>query len=181
MVFLAILFSILYGAIDCDVKPKEAEVYIDGKFVGVAGEFDGWPRYLYIKPGKYEIKFKLEGYEDLTFNVEVAPKKIIRIKEKMKRVAPSQYLEEETEKRGIGKILISVIPKEAVLYLDGKFWVSGEEIERLHSPLQIPEGRHIINVLCPNHEEYKKEIEIKNGEFLELKVVLIKKGSSIEN
>lgn len=172
-----ILLALIYGAIDCDVIPEKAEVYIDGKFLGIADDFDGWPRYLYVQAGNYEISFKLEGYEDLNLKVEIKPNKILRIKEKMRRVAPSEYREEkkeEIQKKGKGQIYLKVFPEEAVVYLDGKFWLTAEEVSRLHSPLQIDEGNHIIEVVCPGYENFKREVEIKTGEFLELNIVLNK-------
>lgn len=179
-----ILFALTYGAIDCDVIPEKAGVYIDGKYLGIADDFDGWPRYLYIQAGKYEISFKLDGYEDLNLNVEVFPNKIFRIKEKMKRIPPSQYREEkkeEIQRRGKGQIYLKVFPEEAVVYLNGKFWLTAEEISRLHSPLQIDEGKHIIEVVCPGYQNLKKEFEIKSGEFLEFNIVLNKIEGSLEN
>lgn len=178
MVFGWILLALIYGAIDCDVMPEEASIYIDGKYIGIADQFDGWPRYLYIQEGRYNITFSLEGYESLSMNVEVVPNRIIRIKEKMNRIPPSQYVEEKKEKIEIkkrGQISFKVQPDEAVVYLDGKFLITAEEIYRLHSPLQIDEGKHIIEVLCPGYENFKKEIEIKSGEYLDLNIVLVKK------
>ena len=55
-----IFFALIYGAIDCDVLPEEAGVYVNGEYLGIADQFDGWPRYLYIQAGKYDISFKLE-------------------------------------------------------------------------------------------------------------------------
>ncbi len=183
MIFGWIFLALIYGAIDCDVSPERAEIYIDGKYVGIADSFDGWPRYLFIEKGTYEIVFKLEGYEDLVKVVEVIPNKILRIKEKMVRIPPSQYKEKKEEKiekegemkRKFGKISLKVEPEEASCYLDGNFWISGKEASRLHSPLQILEGKHIINVVYPGYEEYEKEIEIKEGEYLEIIIVLNKK------
>ena len=51
------------GAIDLNVKPKKAAVYLDGHFIGKVGEFDGFPGYLRLKPGTYELIFYLEGHE----------------------------------------------------------------------------------------------------------------------
>lgn len=181
-----IIFALIYGAIDCDVLPEEAGVYVNGEYLGIADQFDGWPRYLYIQAGKYDISFKLDGYEDLNLKVEVIPNKTIRIKEKMKRIPPSQFKEEKMEefqekKLSKAKISISLFPDEAVLYLDGKLWLTAQEVVRLHNPLQIDSGKHIIEALCPGYENFKKEIDMKSGEYLELNIVLVKKEGSLEN
>lgn len=59
-----------HGFLDLDVKPENAEVFIDGKLMGTCDQFDGNPGYLFLKPGNYLITFKKEGY--LTFEREIA-------------------------------------------------------------------------------------------------------------
>src|SRR5215210_4130157 len=47
------------------VKPKEAEVYVDGYFAGKVEEFDGAFQRLHVEPGQHEIAIYLEGYRTL--------------------------------------------------------------------------------------------------------------------
>ena len=50
-----------YAAIKTDVEPDEAEVWLDGKYVGTADDFDGYPDFLYLEPGAYHLEFRLPG------------------------------------------------------------------------------------------------------------------------
>ncbi len=50
------------GAIDINVKPKNTQVYLNGNYIGVTGKFDGFPGYLWLKEGTYELTFYNEGY-----------------------------------------------------------------------------------------------------------------------
>ncbi len=50
------------GALDLGVKPKNTEVYLNGNYIGVTGKFDGFPDYLWLKEGTYELTFYNEGY-----------------------------------------------------------------------------------------------------------------------
>jgi PEGA domain len=52
-----------------DVQPNRAAVFLDGKFVGHAGEFGGALHSMLISPGKHRIKVELPGYR--TFETEV--------------------------------------------------------------------------------------------------------------
>ena len=52
----------VWAAIDADVSPEEARVYLDGKYIGIADDFDGYPDYLYLRRGHYRLEFKLDGY-----------------------------------------------------------------------------------------------------------------------
>lgn len=36
------------GALDFDVSPERAEIYVDGRFVGIADDYDGFPEYLWL-------------------------------------------------------------------------------------------------------------------------------------
>ncbi len=50
------------GALDLNVKPKNTQVYLNGNYIGVTGKFDGFPNYLWLKEGTYELTFYNEGY-----------------------------------------------------------------------------------------------------------------------
>ncbi len=50
------------GAIDINVKPKNTQVYLNGNYIGLTGKFDGFPDYLWLKEGTYELTFYNEGY-----------------------------------------------------------------------------------------------------------------------
>jgi PEGA domain len=52
-----------------DIEPGRAAVFLDGKFVGHAGEFGGALHSMLIAPGKHRIKVELPGYR--TFETEV--------------------------------------------------------------------------------------------------------------
>jgi hypothetical protein len=58
-----------YAAIDTDISPETAEVYLDGKYIGTADDFDGFPDFLYLKSGKYTIEFRHPAYETMTVNI----------------------------------------------------------------------------------------------------------------
>lgn len=57
--------------LDTDVSPEKAEVYLDGEYVGIADDYDGFPSYLAVSPGKHTITFKENGYRSVTRSVRV--------------------------------------------------------------------------------------------------------------
>ena len=78
------LASGYFGALDLNVKPKRTtQVYIDGNYVGVAANFDGWPEYLWLEPGSYELIFYNPGYRTVVRQVEVRPGITLDIREAM--------------------------------------------------------------------------------------------------
>ena len=62
------------GRIDVEVEPRDAQVYVDGNFVGTAGKLDGWPSYLFLRQGTYKISLVHPGFETITHTVAIFPR-----------------------------------------------------------------------------------------------------------
>jgi hypothetical protein len=76
-----------YAVIDTDISPEEAQVYLDGRYIGTADDFDGNPDYLYLQPGRYRIEFRLEGYQTLTRQIEARPGMKLDFTDKLHKIA----------------------------------------------------------------------------------------------
>ena len=61
------------GALRLKVKPKEAEVYVDGYYVGIVDDFNGVFQKLHIETGTHRIEVRAPGYEPLAFDVRITP------------------------------------------------------------------------------------------------------------
>ncbi len=70
-----------------DVEPDEARLYLDGKLIGTADDFDGWPDYLYLQRGHYRLEFRLNGFEIKTVEVDARGGQTLRISDHLKKVA----------------------------------------------------------------------------------------------
>ena len=70
-----------YGSawIKTDVEPDEARVYVDGRLVGTADDFDGFPRMLRVSAGTHRLTFRLRGYAPYTVVVRAVPGRVIDI------------------------------------------------------------------------------------------------------
>ncbi len=78
-----------YGGIDLNVKPKKTtQVYVDGDYVGVAGNFDGWPEYLWLEASRrpaggansHQLIFYNPGYETVVRQVETRPGVVVKMR-----------------------------------------------------------------------------------------------------
>jgi len=76
----------VWATIDTDVSPEEAQVYLNGRYIGIADDFDGYPDYLYLRPGSYRIEFRLEGYETVTRQIEAKPGMYLDFKDKLHKI-----------------------------------------------------------------------------------------------
>lgn len=70
-------------SLDMDISPEEASIYVDGKLVGIADQYDGFPRYLWLKSGTHNIVIYHEGYQTLAKRITLDPGDSIRLKDKM--------------------------------------------------------------------------------------------------
>ena len=65
------------GRLRLKVKPRDAEVYVDGYFAGNVDDFDGTFQALRLETGGYKIEIRKPGFETLTFDVHVQPDRTI--------------------------------------------------------------------------------------------------------
>jgi hypothetical protein len=64
-------FTAGYGAVDLNVKPGSAEVWVDGKFVAEAKDLDGYPSYLWLPEGAHRVTVYKGGYARFEEEIEV--------------------------------------------------------------------------------------------------------------
>jgi hypothetical protein len=62
------------------VNPTRAAVFLDGRFVGHVGEFDGPGQALLVAPGNHKIKITLPGYRPFESDINPAPKQKVEVK-----------------------------------------------------------------------------------------------------
>jgi len=73
------------AVVSIDVRPKDARVHLDDRFVGRARYFGGKPGYLYLEPGTYDLELRLEGYRTVLVDLEATPSCRYDLKHRMER------------------------------------------------------------------------------------------------
>jgi hypothetical protein len=73
--------------IKTDVEPDEARVYVDGRYVGTADDFDGIPRLLHVTPGRHRVTFRLRGYAPYTVVVRARAGRVIDIDRRLRNLS----------------------------------------------------------------------------------------------
>jgi len=90
------------GALDLDVSPEEAQIYVDGNYVGVADDYDGFPTFLWLEEGTYDLAIYRSGYETIFRQYTVYPGIVIDVEDRMRRgesVHPEQMQPKATINR----------------------------------------------------------------------------------
>ena len=72
-----------YGALDTDIAPERAEVWVDGERVGVADDFDGFPDYLWLERGTYDVVFYMAGRLTLARQYTIYPGLVIDVGDRL--------------------------------------------------------------------------------------------------
>jgi hypothetical protein len=74
------------GNLRLKIDPKQAQVYVDGYYVGVVDSFDGAFQKLGLDAGDHKIELKADGFEPLQFEVLIAPGETVTYKGDMRRI-----------------------------------------------------------------------------------------------
>ncbi len=173
------------GALDLNIRPKTAEVYVDGAYVGMADQLDGYPIYLWLEEGTYEVAFYKQGYETIFRRYTIYPGVTINVDDHMRPgeailpIPPTgAYPSTGAPSAGIapgandGRLAIVATPGDAAVYLDGHFVGTAAEISDLGSGLIIEPGDHLVEIIRPGYENQRVPISVAAGELIDLQLDL---------
>jgi PEGA domain len=74
------------GSLRLKIKPRDAQVFVDGYFVGVIDSFDGAFQRLGIDAGGHRIEIKAPGHEPISFDVLITPNETVTYKGELRRI-----------------------------------------------------------------------------------------------
>ena len=113
------------------VNPGRAGVFVDGKYVGPAGNF-GMARSYPVTPGKHEVKLVDPRYEDHTATVDVTAGKTTKLEHTMKALP---------EPKGpFGALRTPVPDKYAAVYVNDHYYGHAGEFNNPTQKLLLPVG-----------------------------------------
>jgi hypothetical protein len=72
------------GSLRLKVRPSNAQVYIDGYFVGVIDSYDSAFQRLSVEAGAHKVELRAEGFEPVQFDVMITPGDTITYKGELK-------------------------------------------------------------------------------------------------
>lgn len=61
------------GAVDMDIEPADAKVFVDGTYRGTADDFDGRPQCLHLRPGPHRIRLVSPDGQEAVQTVTITP------------------------------------------------------------------------------------------------------------
>ncbi len=69
--------GISYGGVSFDIQPPDAEIYIDGNYVGVVQDFGPYAAPLTLPAGPHHVDLRAPGFGPMSFNITVVPRQVI--------------------------------------------------------------------------------------------------------
>ena len=179
-----------------EVTPRDAQVFVDGYYVGTVDDFDGIFQRLHVRAGEHTLEIFKEGYRTIRERVDFRRGETYRVKFDLEplaageaqpaRPAPDPNAPVRDERpdrmragpvpprgsvRGEGGALaIRVQPDGATVLVDGERWeaLDGREPLIIH----LAEGTHRIEVQREGYRAYTAEIRVRRGETVPLNISL---------
>jgi hypothetical protein len=69
------------GGIRLRIRPRDAQVFVDGYYAGLVDDFDGTFQSLRLEQGGHKLEIHMPGFEDLELDVHVQPGRTITLSE----------------------------------------------------------------------------------------------------
>ncbi len=72
------------GGVRLKIRPRDAQVFVDGHYAGIVDDFDGTFQSLKLDAGGHKIEIHMPGYEDIELDVHVQPGRTITLTQEMR-------------------------------------------------------------------------------------------------
>jgi len=69
------------GGVRLKIRPRDAQVFVDGYYAGRVDDFDGTFQSLKLEAGGHKIEVRMPGFEDLALDVHVQPGRTVTLEE----------------------------------------------------------------------------------------------------
>ncbi|MGA2770403.1 MAG: PEGA domain-containing protein [Bryobacteraceae bacterium] len=139
------------GFLKTSVNPGRAGVFIDGKYVGPAGNF-GIGRKYTVAAGEHEIRLSEPRYEDVVTKVTIQAGKTAKLAQTMKELPLA--------KPPFGRLRTISADKFAAVYVNGKFMGHAGEFNNSVQGLMLNPGAYTVKIVPvgggEGHEEQVK-------------------------
>jgi hypothetical protein len=185
------------------VKPKQAEVFVDDFYAGIVDDFDGVFQGLPLPPGGHGVVLYLEGYRTAQFNLYLHPGATFRLRHTMEKLPAGEVSEPRPYAPPVpppppGSFRLPRTPAPATapaparkapqaagfgtldLYVQpagAAVAIDGQQwasSEAGHYVVQVPQGTHKIVVSAPGHRPYSADHVFGEGETVPLNVSLMR-------
>jgi hypothetical protein len=143
-----------------NVNPGRAGVFVDGKYLGPAGNFRVGRKYA-LPAGQHQVKLVDPRFEEFSTTVDLQAGKTTKLAETLKPLPPA--------KGPFGGLRTPVAEKYAAVYINDKFYGHAGEFNNSSQMLMLPVGEYSVRVELTSGAPINQKIKIEEG-----KTVIVK-------
>ena len=150
------------GWLKVKANPSAAGVFIDGKYVGPAGNF-GFARKYAVPAGEHEVLLRDPRYQDFTTKVKIESGKTSSISQSLQAatLAPPPY----------GKLRVEGGSKFDAVYVNDKYMGHLDEFNNFAQGLLLNPGDYTLKVVSPaGNQELEQKIKIEENKTTHVRV-----------
>lgn len=186
------------GAARLKVTPRDAQVYVDGFFVGVVDDFDGYLQRLHVAAGEHELQIHRDGHRPFTQKVLFTRGHTLELEHALAPLGPGEAaspLPEPDESRRpspagqpspgrgaaerstrseFGSLLLRVQPADAEILIDGEAWTAPEGERQF--VIELSAGSHHVEIRKDGMRTYTTTVRVRRGDSVRLNVSLTSGG-----
>jgi hypothetical protein len=141
------------GYLKTKVDPGRAGVFVDGKYLGPAGNFGVGRKYA-VAPGEHEVKLAEPRYEDVVTKVTIQAGKTTQLAQTMKALPLA--------KPPFGRLRTVSTDKFAAVYVNGKFMGHAGEFNNSVQGLLLNPGAYAVKIVpMSGGEGHEEQVKIE--------------------
>lgn len=138
-----------FGNLNIDSNPRQAQVFVDGDFVGYTPTTYG------THPGRHDIRITKDGYESFQTSINLRPGDTQRVNATLRPV------------RHTGSVSFDSNPRGANVYLDGNY-VGSTPTGRMN----VDAGNHSVRFSLGGYQDARVSFNLRSGEDRQVNVGL---------
>jgi hypothetical protein len=144
---------------------KTSGVWIDGQYVGYAGELKDDKKVLLL-PGEHEISVRQSGYMDFTQKVVVEPGKKVVLHVTMQKDPRAQFPTVTSQ------LKLQVTPDRAAVFVDDGFVGTVREFSGVGRAMLVSPGKHRVKIALPGYQAFETEVNLLPKQKITIKTDL---------
>ena len=140
------------GYLKTKVDPGRAGVFIDGRYMGPAGNFGVGRKYA-VAAGEHEVRFTEPRYEDVITRVTIQPGKTTKLAHTMKSLPLA--------KPPFGRLRTTDFDKFSAVYVNEKYYGHADEFSNFAQGLLLNPGKYAVKIVPASGALHQEEVAIE--------------------
>lgn len=191
-----------YGFIELNVRPADADIFIDDEYKGSASKYVG--KRFQTRVGAHRMVICREGFRSEQVTLRVDPGRTVELVAELERIAPpacraavvvdspvpnappppevghvpptpaAAPTPYQVDMNGTGYLALNVVPKDASVYVDDQFYGTASQFNDTDQAIVLRAGPHKVEIARPGFESYAGTLDVSVDKQTNVEVTLKK-------